>query len=67
MGGVEQAVFVGDTPYDVEAAKRAGMGCIALMTGGLSSAELVDAGASMVAESPAELTDTNWPIYLSQL
>ena len=67
MGGVEQAVFVGDTPYDVEAAKRAGMGCIALMTGGFSSAELVEAGASMVAESPAELIDTNWPPYLSQL
>ena len=40
LGGVERAVFVGDTPYDVQAADRAGMGCIALLTGGFGSAEL---------------------------
>ena len=67
LGGVERAVFVGDTPYDVEAAIRAGMGCIALLTGGFSSGELTEAGASMVAESPADLVGIHWPSYLSQL
>ena len=55
MDGVERAVFVGDTPYDVEAANRAGLGCLALLTGGFGSAELTDAGALRVAESPADL------------
>ena len=44
LGGVERAVFVGDTPYDVQAADRAGMGCIALLTGGFGSAELTGPG-----------------------
>jgi HAD superfamily hydrolase (TIGR01549 family) len=66
MGGIERAVFVGDTPYDVEAADRAGLGCIALLTGGFSSAELVEAGATMVAESPADLIGIDWPSYLSR-
>lgn len=67
MGGVEQAVFVGDTPYDVEAANRAGLRCIALLTGGFSSAELLEAGASLVAESPADLVEARWPHYLTHL
>jgi HAD superfamily hydrolase (TIGR01549 family) len=67
MGGVERAVFVGDTSYDVQAAGRAGMGCLALLTGGFGAAELTDAGASMVAESPAELIGIDWPSSLSEL
>jgi HAD superfamily hydrolase (TIGR01549 family) len=66
MEGVERAVLVGDTPYDVEAANRAGIECITLTTGGFSSAELIEAGASMVAESPGELSDVNWQLYLAQ-
>ena len=45
LDGVEAAVFVGDTVYDVEAAARAGIGCIALRSGGFGRAELEDAGA----------------------
>ena len=56
----ERAVFVGDTPYDVEAAARAGLGCVALTTGGFSKAELEEAGASLVVESLAELGDVDW-------
>ena len=66
MGGVDRAVFVGDTPYDVEAANRAGIGCIGVLTGGFSAAELMEAGALMVAESPAELVDLHWPDYLAR-
>ena len=49
------AVMVGDTPYDVEAAKRAGVPTLAVLTGGFSEAELREAGASEVYESVAEL------------
>ena len=55
-----RAVFVGDTPYDVEAAAKAGLGCIALLTGGFSRAELEEAGASLVVEALTELDDVDW-------
>jgi HAD superfamily hydrolase (TIGR01509 family) len=50
-----EAVMVGDSPYDVEAAKRAGVPTVAVLTGGFSEAELRDAGARRVNESVAEL------------
>jgi HAD superfamily hydrolase (TIGR01549 family) len=65
IGEVERSVFVGDTPYDVEAAGRAGMGCVAVLTGGFSRAELTEAGATLVVASLAELVDTDWASYLS--
>jgi HAD superfamily hydrolase (TIGR01509 family) len=52
-----EAVMIGDTPFDVEAAKRAGVPTIAVMSGGFSEAELRDAGASAVFESVAELLE----------
>jgi HAD superfamily hydrolase (TIGR01509 family) len=51
------AVMVGDTPWDVQAAERAGVPTIAVMTGGFSEAELRDAGAVAVYESVAELRE----------
>ncbi|MET0998535.1 MAG: HAD family hydrolase, partial [Marmoricola sp.] len=42
---VRRALLVGDTPYDVESAARAGLRCIGLRSGGYSEAELVEAGA----------------------
>jgi HAD superfamily hydrolase (TIGR01509 family) len=51
----EDAVMIGDTPWDVEAAKRAGVGTIAVLTGGFAAEELRDAGALAVYESVAEL------------
>lgn len=65
IGEVDGSVFVGDTPYDVEAAGRVRMGCIAVLTGGFSRAELTDAGAALVVESLAELVDADWASYLS--
>jgi phosphoglycolate phosphatase-like HAD superfamily hydrolase len=56
--GVEpvEAMMIGDTPYDVEAAGRAGIGTIALRCGGhWSSRDL--AGAIAVFEDPAELRE----------
>lgn len=60
MGGVRSAVLVGDTPYDVEAAARAGLKCVCVRTGGFSKAELNDAGAALVVDSVADLIDLDW-------
>ena len=60
LDGVESAVFVGDTVYDVEAAARAGLGCIALRSGGFGTAELRDAGAVRVESLPSDLLGLDW-------
>ena len=49
--GGGEAVMLGDTVWDVEAAKRAGVETITVLTGGFSEAELRDAGAGWVFES----------------
>ena len=54
-GDVETAVLVGDSTWDVEAAKRAGIESIGLLCGGFSEAELREAGAVAVFRDPAEL------------
>jgi HAD superfamily hydrolase (TIGR01509 family) len=51
----EQAVFVGDAAWDAEAARKAGVRCLGLLTGGWNRQELTDAGAEAVYETPAEL------------
>ncbi|HMA26616.1 MAG: HAD family hydrolase [Solirubrobacterales bacterium] len=49
------AMLIGDTVWDVEAAKRAGVETLAVLTGGFSEQELRDAGASDVFTSVEEL------------
>jgi HAD superfamily hydrolase (TIGR01549 family) len=56
----ERAVVVGDTPYDVEAAARLGLACVAVLTGGYSRTELEEAGAALVVEAPADLVGHDW-------
>jgi len=51
--GADDAVMVGDTQYDVEAAHKAHVACIALRCGGNDPATLADAQA--LYEDPAEL------------
>jgi HAD superfamily hydrolase (TIGR01509 family) len=53
--GNDDAVMVGDTTWDCEAAKRAGIQTVAVLTGGFSEAELRDAGAVAVFHSIEEL------------
>jgi HAD superfamily hydrolase (TIGR01549 family) len=48
-------VMIGDSTWDCEAAKRAGVETIAVLTGGFSEQELLDAGAACVYESIDEL------------
>jgi HAD superfamily hydrolase (TIGR01549 family) len=49
------AVMVGDSIWDCEAAGRAGIETVAVLTGGFSEAELRDAGAACVFGSLREL------------
>ena len=49
--------MVGDSPWDIEAAQRAGLPCVALLTGGYSERELLDAGAEIVFASLVELRE----------
>jgi HAD superfamily hydrolase (TIGR01549 family) len=53
--GTEEAVMVGDTPWDVEAARKAGVETVCVITGGFSEQELREAGATGVFESVEEL------------
>ncbi len=50
-----RTVVVGDTVWDVQAARGAGLPCIALTCGGISRAELLEAGADEVYADPADL------------
>ena len=45
------AVMVGDTPWDIESATKAGVPLLAVMTGGFSEGELREAGAADVLDS----------------
>ena len=49
----EEAIMLGDTPYDVEAASRAGVEIVALLCGGWRPEEL--RGATAIYADPAEL------------
>ncbi|PRC42315.1 HAD family hydrolase [Mycobacterium sp. ITM-2017-0098] len=49
------AVFLGDAVWDCEAAKRAGVRSIGVQSGGVSPAELLEAGASAVFEDAGDL------------
>jgi HAD superfamily hydrolase (TIGR01509 family) len=56
-GASDDAVMVGDTPWDIEAAKSAGVPTLAVRTGGFGVDELNEAGAAAVFESVHELCD----------
>jgi HAD superfamily hydrolase (TIGR01509 family) len=57
VGGGDDAVMIGDSVWDVEAAKRADIPTIAVRTGGFGHDELVEAGAACVFDSIADLLD----------
>jgi HAD superfamily hydrolase (TIGR01549 family) len=54
-GGGDRAVMVGDSVWDVKAAKAAGIPTLAVLTGGFSESELREAGAVQVVESIEKL------------
>jgi HAD superfamily hydrolase (TIGR01509 family) len=51
----DNAIMVGDAVWDIEAAARAGVPCVAVETGGTSKALLQDAGAVAVYDDAAGL------------
>jgi HAD superfamily hydrolase (TIGR01509 family) len=51
----EQAVFIGDTVWDVHACRKAGVRCIGVLSGGFSADELISAGAVEIYGDAAEL------------
>jgi phosphoglycolate phosphatase-like HAD superfamily hydrolase len=56
-GSAADAVMVGDTPWDVHAASKAGVSTLAVLTGGFAIEELEESGAAGVFESVAELSN----------
>ena len=54
----DAAVFVGDTVWDVQACNKAGLACIAFLTGGIGIEELREAGAAEIYDGPAELVQS---------
>jgi phosphoglycolate phosphatase-like HAD superfamily hydrolase len=53
--GGGKAVMVGDSTWDCESAKRAGLKTVGVLMGGFSEQELLDAGAACVFDSLAAL------------
>ena len=53
----DEAIAIGDTPYDIEAAKKIDLATIALLCGGFPEDELRDAGAIAIFRDPADLLD----------
>ena len=56
-GASDSALMIGDTSWDCEAARRAGIPAVAVMTGGFAASELRDAGSVAVFSGLAELRD----------
>ena len=50
------SVVIGDSVYDVEAAKKAGMPALVVRSGGFGDDELREAGAVAIYDTPADLT-----------
>jgi phosphoglycolate phosphatase-like HAD superfamily hydrolase len=57
LGNPDAAVMIGDSVFDVEAAARAGLPTIGLLTGGFGRHELEEAGAEAVFASLDELRE----------
>jgi HAD superfamily hydrolase (TIGR01509 family) len=53
--GPDEAVVIGDTPYDAEAARKAGIKSIGVLTGGFAEQALKDAGCIAVYDGPEDI------------
>ena len=51
----ERAVVIGDTPYDAEAAGRAGIAAIGVLCGGFPAEDIRAAGAARIYRDPEDL------------
>jgi HAD superfamily hydrolase (TIGR01549 family) len=55
--GTDSALMIGDTTWDCEAAGRAGIQAVAVLTGGFASSELREAGAVEIFQDITELRE----------
>lgn len=58
--GGRRGIVIGDSIYDVEAARAMGAPCVCVRTGGFGVAELTEAGAVLVVDGPKELLAVDW-------
>jgi HAD superfamily hydrolase (TIGR01509 family) len=63
----ERALVVGDSVWDVRAARAAGLGCLGVETGGFSRHELAEEGALHVYRNVRELLDQRHTSPLARL
>ena len=56
----DDAIVIGDTPYDIAAAKKIGLPTIAVLCGGFAEDELRAEGAVAIFRDPADLL-ANYP------
>jgi phosphoglycolate phosphatase-like HAD superfamily hydrolase len=61
------ALTVGDSIWDVRAARAAGIGCLSVESGGFSQHELTEAGSRGVYRDVAEILDLLYTGPLGQL
>jgi HAD superfamily hydrolase (TIGR01509 family) len=62
---VSEAIAVGDTPYDIDAAKKIGLPVIGLLCGGFPEEVLRNEGAAAIFRDPADLLDRYYQSPLS--
>ena len=58
-----EAVVLGDTPYDAEAARKVGVRTVGVLCGGFSEADLREAGAVAIFRDPADIL-ARWDAFL---
>lgn len=51
----EETIVIGDSPYDAEAAKKAGLASIGFLSGGFTEFDLRSAGVSDIFQNPADM------------
>lgn len=55
LGGPARAAVIGDTVFDIAAAAKLGLPCVAVLTGGIERRLLVEAGATAVHADAADV------------
>jgi len=55
--GKDEMIVIGDTPYDAEAASKAGLRTVGLLCGGFPESDLSAAGCIAIYRDPQDLLD----------
>lgn len=53
----EESIYIGDSEVDVQTARNAGLPCIAVLWGFRTKEELINAGATVFANTPGEIEE----------